>query len=191
MYRLLLRSLLLLNLLGYSVPPLADSALRPIPKPDLSTPENALKSYWALKNWEVETLHTEVTKLRTSGFEAAAPHIAKITTGAAQKHFATLIDPPYVILERQIDEVTLVTIDQVIVLVTIRNITAIPTDARPTKAQLNERELGRKFKYVLVLDGKDWKVSEAWKLGGPEPFMYDRMLFETLPSHFPSDVWYD
>ena len=191
MGQLLLRSLFVLSLFGFSVASLAGGTSEPPPQADLSTPEKALQSYWALKNWEHETLKTEVAKLRTAGFEVAAPYIAKVTAGAAQRYFAALKDQPSEILERHIDEISVAAGGQVVALVTIKNVTPIPADARPTQAQLQERARGRRFKYVLVVDGNDWKVSEVWRLGGPEPYMSDQMLFETLPSSFPSQVWYD
>lgn len=191
MYPLLFKSLFAAALLGFTAISFADGALRPIPQPDLSTPENALRSYWALKNWEHETLKMEVGKLRAAGYVAVAPYITKVTSGAAHRYFDALKDFPDEVLDRHIDQVSDGRGGQAIALVTIKNVSAIPADVKPTEAQLREREQGRKFKYVLVADGKDWKISEVWMLGGPEPYMGDRMLFETLPSYFPSQVWND
>lgn len=187
MNKRLIRSLLVLSLLGFSPASPAD-APPPLPATDLSSPEKALRSYWALKTWEDEVFQ-EQRRLRAASFAAALPHIQKVTTGTARQYFSNLRDAPRDVLDRHIDGISREKDGRVVVFVTIRNVTPIPADAEATEAKRQKRERGQKFRYVLVAEGNDWKIAEAWTYG--DPMMPDRMLFEILPGPFPAEVWFD
>lgn len=91
MNKRLIQSLLVLSLLGF----FSASSAEPPPPPsiDLSTPEKALRSYWALRGWEGEVFN-EKMKLHSAGFVDTLPHIQKITTGTANQFFSTLRNSP-------------------------------------------------------------------------------------------------
>lgn len=186
MNKRLIQSLLVLSLLGFS----SASSAEPPPPPsiDLSTPEKALRSYWALRGWEGDVFN-EKMKLHSANFVDTLPHIQKITTGTANQFFSTLRNSPRDVLDRHIDKISEENDGRVVIFVTIRNVTPIPADAKPTETQLQRRERGQKFEYILVAEGKDWKLAEAWMYG--DTLMPDKMLFEILPSSFPSEVWFD
>ena len=161
------------------------------PAADLSTPESALKSYWAIKAWEKDDIRIESAKIQERNWEAAAPYMISITTGPAKKYFEALRNPEPEVFERTITDVSYESPDRSVILVTIRNVTPIPKDAMPAQGDVEKRARGSDFRYVFVRDNAEWKLSEIWSVPTGRFPLRPTMIFQFLPSNYPSDVWYE
>lgn len=189
----LIRLLTICYLFVFSLATLADDSAccsnNPPPKADLSTPEKAVRYYWALQAWEKGVIKTETAKIRATTWEDAAPHMIHITTGPAKKYFAALRSPAPEVFDATIQSVSFENPDRSFVLVTIKNVTPIPKDATPTPDEIKKRARGSDFRYVLIRENTEWKLSEVWQMPTDFP-LPPRMVFEYIPSNYPCEVWY-
>jgi hypothetical protein len=135
------------------------------PQPDISTPERALKSYWAQIDW----FYLASEDHAKSGGTAVPPlHelMASVSTGDALKSFHGYT-PRRGPLERTLERVTRDGERSAQVLARIRSQREpVPGSITPTPIELFERETGGEFRYELRDDGGGWKVAEVWRIDG-------------------------
>ncbi|TAK91980.1 MAG: hypothetical protein EPO06_01815 [Burkholderiaceae bacterium] len=162
-----------------------------MPKPDLTTPENALRSYWAIKQWEDKTIAYEQRRLGLHSLVATRPLFVSVSTGDMRKYFEAFQPSSFEVLERSIRSLKPETDTRVIAIVNIKNITPVPDGARPSAREIKVRERGCDFKYVLVREDGSWKIAEVWRLEPAESYMPMRRLYEPLPPLYPSTVYFD
>lgn len=137
------------------------------PKPDLSTPDRALKSWWAaLDHSKAEADRLDRTVLQQHMGALVRP-VAALATGATRASFEhALADSPAQKPpenERSIQSVTVETDTRAVALVTTRNVEPIPDGVRLTEFQREERERGGRYRYVLERDAGDWRIAEIWE----------------------------
>jgi hypothetical protein len=131
-----------------------DSTSSP-PKTDLSTPDRALKSYWATQDW----LEASGLGGKRSADLANAKYLAPLTTGTVGAATKNVGKP--VAFVRDLVEVKSESESRASVLAKIRNATPIPPGADVTDYHRKARE-GHTYKYVLEKVGAEWRVSEIW-----------------------------
>ena len=177
-----------------SEPPPASSAKashEPAPPPpiDLSTPDRALKSYWARKDWYKGLIRDAVQKFENTLKLPRPPDVyGPITSGDALAYWGEVKLDEETNVQRDIDTVKQETDSRAVALVRIKNITPIPEGAQPSARQFKEREAGIMFRYVLEREGNSWKVAEVWI---NSDLMGWRKLTEKRPPLYPSSVYSD
>lgn len=129
----------------------------PLPTLDISTPENALKSYWAVLD--------EMLKLNVKPCEACTrlrEHQKGTLTGDMLEGRRFFSDTPTV-FERQIKESKKKPgKDSVEIVAIIKNVTPFPAEAAPNDYVKKKRENGDKYRYRLVNTNEGWKISEVF-----------------------------
>lgn len=134
------------------------------PQPDITTPERALKSYWALIDW----FHwANETHAKSAGTSPPQLHelMATVSTGDALKSFH-VYTPRRGPLERTLERVTRDSDRSAQVLAHIRSQREAAPGITPTPIELFERETGGEYRYELRNDGGGWKVAEVWRVDG-------------------------
>jgi hypothetical protein len=139
------------------------------PKPqaptlDLSTPDRALKSYWAQKDWLQALARRELESIMKGITSLYRDNMPKVTTGEVSEYFRTASLQEDERFRREIISVRQETDSRAIALVKITNVTPIPSEAEPTKYDLEMREKGEQFQYLLERHGEGWKVADVAKL---------------------------
>jgi len=111
-----------------------------------------------------------------------------ITAGKTRQFYASV--EAYIQSDRQtkLERMIVSTVQEapgrVVIVANIRNVTAIPAGIKPPSPMHAEwREKGEDYKYVLVLDGAQWKVLEVWTLK-----IAPRMQFEQIGPEYPAFV---
>ena len=155
------------------------------PMPDLANPEAALRSYWALLDWR-DAAH------RARGVDPAEVtyqrRMIEITTGQTKKFHETVRAAAEELrqtkLERKILKITQETPERAVIMANVRNVTPIPVGAKPpSPVAAQMREKGEDYKYVLILEGSQWRVLEVWSL-----FMGSRLLYAPFTAEYPAYV---
>lgn len=133
----------------------------PQPQLDFSTPDRALKSYWAQKEW-----WNEYVRKVSERIHAQLPEypevMMQVTTGQLKTYYSKPQFPEEK-LQREIISVKQETDSRAVAIANIRYFTEISANLNLTYEQLRERERGTDFKYVLEREGKAWKVAEVWR----------------------------
>jgi hypothetical protein len=94
---------------------------------DLSSPESALRSYWAIKDRRPHPNHSQDSE--TTAF---LKDMAMVTAGETQKYFlAWEPSPPYRV-SRTIKSTSEESPSRVVLLVNVKNISTVPAGATPT-----------------------------------------------------------
>ena len=137
------------------------------PKPNLSTPELALKSYWERKDWYSAVYSRAWQDTGRAGFSRLATQPAQaygaVATSEALRYRSQVIsEMPADQLGRSVESVTMQGAALAIVVARIRNTEPIAAGAKPEPADVERRQSGELFRYVLALDGGAWKVVEIW-----------------------------
>jgi len=129
----------------------------PDPEIDTTTPDRALKSYWAVGDW-IRAKQLEKYDAATKAAERKL--IERVTAGMVQKNRMDR-DRPFQLFDRQIDEVKVETDSRAVAIVTIRNVTPIPSGPVDQDARtLGIRVSGERYKYVLEKTPSGWGVAE-------------------------------
>lgn len=137
----------------------APSTKIPPPVIDTSTPDRAIKSYWAFKDWEIAVsaansekfLASDIGKQRNDLYpQLVSQDIVKSTAPRFRKDT----------IERNIREVKTETESRAVIIVNLRNITPLQPEDSPDKWDLERREKGDLIRYVLEKVGSAWKVAE-------------------------------
>jgi hypothetical protein len=163
----------------------AAAAEPPAPVADIRTPEAALRSYWEVLDW-----NDAVRRSRP-----ADPHEAEynrlmiqLTAGATRKFYesiGTLIAANRrTQLERKILTTTPESPQRTIIVANVRNVTPIPPGMKPPSPFVQQlREKGENFRYVLALEGSEWRIVEVWNLA-----MGSRQLYGQSSPDYPAFV---
>lgn len=155
------------------------------PVMDASTPDRAVKSWWAMRDWaaaswrknlRVYTASTEYETTRKMMDAVGAKGIfeseARFSAGQTAEEFG-----------RSILQATVETESRAVVLAEIKNTTPLPKDADLDKYGTEAREIGVRVRYVLEKEGAVWKVAEVW-----EWRKYENAFGKVLPNnskHYP------
>lgn len=169
------------------------STARPVqPNPDLSTPDRALKSYWAQKDWQErlrrqtdDEIRKKVAAKLPTNTEVYAPVVtAELLAYWRWRDKQTGL---YQDKQREIESVKQETESRAVALVRIRNVSPIPEGAKPEPWQIKARQRGEMFRYVIEKEGPDWKIAEVWE-NREGPLGPPLKLYSDLTPGFPAYV---
>jgi len=146
-----------------------EAAMSPVPAAaaavqlDVSTPDRALKSYWALKD-QVLRRSAEITNRvreeRNRARDAMKPVVSDEVLGSY--HYSPIELESF---SRDILEVKVESESRAVVNAIIKNITPLPAGATPVGFMTKEREAGTKVRYVMDRTVDGWRVAEVWTFG--------------------------
>jgi hypothetical protein len=131
---------------------------------DLSTPDKALKSYWAVRDatraeWAASP-RGQQDQIRAT--ERQMPAVVTAAFGDQVEYFSSGPINPQEVLVRDILEVNAETESRAVAVAVIKNISPIPVGAQMTDFDKRLREDGNTYKYVLEKDESGWRVAEIW-----------------------------
>ncbi|EJE48383.1 hypothetical protein PMI14_07193 [Acidovorax sp. CF316] len=135
------------------------TAKLPAPAADTSTPDRAIKSYWAMRDWYINISHADHTQRQSSPAEKKKRELEDLLVSEEiNKESRT----PWrrETFERTIKEVKTETESRAVVLVNIKNNTQLAPDEVPDSFDRKRRDEGEMYKYVLEKFGSNWKVAE-------------------------------
>lgn len=131
---------------------------------DLSTPDKALKSYWAVRD-STHAKEFAVLSQATSQLAEAGAQLAEVAEGALAKEM--VIRPGRSeTYSRDIIDVKVESESRAVIIALIKNSTPIPAGAEPTKFDEERRANGDRYRYILERDKASWRVSEIWDFEG-------------------------
>ncbi|KRC26606.1 hypothetical protein [Acidovorax sp. Root219] len=134
----------------------------PLPVADVSTPDRALKSYWAQIDWLTASDHALKRHNRAGdSFQQGTAGLSKVAT--AQLVSDVKFEQPLYTYSREISEAKVETDSRAIVVTKIRNSTPLPPGTTLTAADTKRREEGDQYKYVMEKQQEAWKVAEIWR----------------------------
>lgn len=154
------------------------------------TPEDCLKSYWALKEWSRTTHGSLAKELKGPQVEAERlflESLGEVTAGETLRWFREMEQPIPDLMSRTIVATSFEGPNTAQVLVNIKNVTPIPSGARPSQMDMERRLKGKNFKYVVTRGDGGWKISEVWV---DEPGE-SRMVYERGLPRVPVYVFWD
>lgn len=137
-----------------------------LPKPvkpavDVSTPDKALKSYWAVKDW---LEHSEISRRNADEFERQLITVREVTDGDAYATFYRGTRNAFVLekFERDILDVKVDTESRATIMARVKNVTPPSADDAPFIRSSSSNE-GDVFRYVLEKNEGKWRVVQAWR----------------------------
>lgn len=151
----------------------------PIPILDNSTPDRALHSWWAMRDWDYEQ-NRRIFHDARNRWTNAREAWQKVTTGDVAVIEGSDNLGPSLTFDRRIVDVKVETESRAVITVIISNVTPVDESRLSSYAQKLRRE-GDRFRYVLIkTDG--WKVAEVFRYfsSGGDPLRLYR---------YEPDVW--
>ena len=134
------------------------------PAPDLSSPDRALKSYWAMQDW---TRKTDVSDEELARYAVRRKEwleaMTLVLTGEELSDKQKVPSPTLEEYERDILEVRVETDTRAVALVRIRNVTPVPVGAEMSRISEQQRLNGDQYRYIIEKTAVGWKVSEVWR----------------------------
>jgi hypothetical protein len=131
------------------------------PRPDLSGPDTALHSYWALIDWYQRTMLARVNAQDPA--PSMSDLMATVAVGDVLESFKNFT-PRTLKLERTVESIAREGPDTAQVIAHIRNSPGELPGLTPTPIELFERESGGEYRYLLRRQPDGWKVAEVWRL---------------------------
>lgn len=128
---------------------------------DLTTPDKALKSYWAVKD-EVRRRNQMIWQERVPAFREAERRLADVLTATMLAGQQTTFEDPEQ-FSRDILEVKVESDSRAVVVTVIKNTTPLPSGASPSRFDEERRRDGERYKYVLEKAANGWQVAEVWE----------------------------
>src|SRR5579875_1877887 len=149
---------------------------------ELGSPDLAVKTWWKIRD-EIEAESSDSCAKFSKEHEASETtnDTRLVTTGPAhvgQQPVPCAADT----YSREIKEVKVESRTRAVVLANIKPSTPLPQGATPDSTDLQNRERGFPYKYVLSKIGRDWKIEQIYRyenLGDGDPW---RPVFAETPS---------
>ena len=140
------------------------------PAIDVTTPDKALKSYWAVRDWIKEKEFKRYAAFR-AGSEALGERnlLARVVGATILDHLSSTELRVLQVYERNMQEVKVETESRAVAVVTIHNVTPMPAGASQDGQVLAWRNKGKSYKYVLEKDLAGWRVAEIYEEGVLKP----------------------
>lgn len=175
-------------LLAASCQSFAEGNLPSSPPADLSTPENALQSYWKMRDWSNDVQRISITDNKSFSNSTFPKAMATVTTGEARSYWLHfhLADPPQT--QRTIISTSWESPSRVVFVVNLKNISPIPDGVTPNAIEVELRQKGQNNRYVVERDDEGWKVSEAFIIGVPGLPARSYRMYEPQGQHYPCCV---
>jgi hypothetical protein len=134
---------------------------------DLATPDKALKSYWAVRDF-VRAKQTELVERAKGDFRSAEKQMGEVADGALAKAFSADSLPPET-FARDLIDVKVESESRAVIIAVIKNSTPVPTGGEMSKYDEERRRDGERYRYVLEKSQTGWRVSEIWQWSTYEP----------------------
>ena len=156
---------------------------------DLSSPDNALKSWWRFLD-ATEKKTFENCERYFSYQSARENYYSKFTAGDVLSIKVNQLNECKLnTYSRSIQEVMQETETRAIALATIKNTT--PSSLTPTEDEKIDREKGSTYRYLIEKDKGEWKISQVSKLS---TYSFDRNdpwkpEYKRYPETFPSRTY--
>jgi hypothetical protein len=189
----ILRSLFAAQLLAlHLVGAAQDTNTQPIgapPRTNRSTPEDAVKSYWAVKDWSQRTHEVLAAQRKERAYveRRFLDSVSEVTTGETLRWFQDLKPSRPDEISRTILSTTFDAQERAHVAANVRNVSPIPPGANPTQMELERKAKGKNVTYVLVRSTDGWKIGEVWA----DEFGERRRLYDRSPPLAPIYVYGD
>jgi len=122
-----------------------DQSAKPAPVIDLSTPDHALKSYWAQKEWLASIHEPEIDRSVERARSRQRDNMMKVTTGETAEYYSEFKSSPPEQFHREILSVKQETDSRAVALVRVINITPVPSGVEPTKSELQAERQANSF----------------------------------------------
>lgn len=147
----------------------------PPPPIEVTSPDQALKSYWAVLDWRARVSDQQNKATLQSKLTASMDETyAKVATPAIYERRSYTLST----FDREIVEAKVETDTRATILATIKNSTPIPAGADVTDRDRERREQGDRFRYVLERNQDGWRVAEVWEFNR----FYDKKWTKIAPS---------
>lgn len=140
---------------------LASDAKFVAPTPNLNSPDNAVKSWWALNDAVDKYVNENCKRQANKVSEDRAARIS-ISFGSTKEFFQKADDCILETYDRSIERASVETDTRAVVMANIKNSTKIPEGASLSKHSKDEVEKGISYKYVLTRDSDKWFVDEVY-----------------------------
>lgn len=131
------------------------------PEPNLSSPDNSVKSWWALNDAIAKEYNEECKRgdPRSEAFQAARRALA---TGGTKEYFQKTNNCRLSEYDRTIERASVETETRAVVLANIKNATRLPDGVSLSKYAKENVEKGLSYKYVLARESDKWYVDEVY-----------------------------
>ncbi|HVL59019.1 MAG TPA: hypothetical protein VM491_21170 [Burkholderiaceae bacterium] len=137
------------------------------PRVDISTPQQAVESYWLLLDWYRTRATAAQRRPQQNPVPPQLPQLmAAVATGEALASFAERTATTDR-LERRLETVAEQSESQAVVTARVKNLTTDPATVLPTPVELFDDAAGR-LRYVLRKEADGWKVAEVWRTDEPD-----------------------
>lgn len=140
---------------------LASDAKFVAPTPNLNSPDNAVKSWWALNDAVDKYVNENCKRQANKVSEDRAARIS-ISFGSTKEFFQKADDCILETYDRTIERASVETDTRAVVMANIKNSTKIPEGASLSNHSKDEVEKGISYKYVLTRDSDKWYVDEVY-----------------------------
>jgi hypothetical protein len=146
--------------------PIAEKKVEAPPTPiaiDLSTPDKALKSYWAVKD-SVDLRQRAVYEQMKAKLLAESKQIGDVTEGTLAKQL--IGGDSLAELEtysRDLLDVKVESESRAVIVAVIKNTTPVPAGAEMPEHAEERRRNGDRYRYVLEKTQTGWRVAEIWE----------------------------
>lgn len=135
---------------------------------DLSTPDRELRTYWALVHYRERVGESMAREYRAEAVRRLAKHWTRedrVVAGRAaeyvqrgRRNSASVRD---YVMEREIESVRLETSSRAVVEARVRDVTTLRPYEEIFQGQDDIREPGVQYRYILELQGKEWRVVDV------------------------------
>lgn len=126
---------------------------------DLTTPDKALKSYWAVRD-SVRAKHSELFSQGIAEYRSAEDQMSSVADGVLAKTFASDV-LPIETFSRDLIDVKVESESRAAIVAVIKNSSPIPAGAELSKFDEERRRDGER--YILERSQTGWRVSEIWE----------------------------
>lgn len=131
------------------------------PIPNLNSPDNAVKSWWAL-NDAVQQFVNEGCKRNDWRNEAIVLARLSISAGGTKEFFQAPDDCILDTFDRKIERASVETDTRAVVMANIKNNTKLPEGVSLANSSKEDVEKGISYKYVLARESDKWYVDEVY-----------------------------
>lgn len=134
---------------------------------DTSTPDKALKSYWAVRDMIRDKRH-ELAVENLARYQALDSAMDAVADGALREEFAAKANPPET-FSRDIIDLKVESESRAVAVARIKNTTPVPAGAEMNSYAEAKRRDGERYKYVLEKSQAGWRVAEIWEEKTTDP----------------------
>jgi hypothetical protein len=129
---------------------------------DISTPDNALKTYWAVIDSIMDYRFAKQKEYEASGDDKRVESQRKLVAEEEISNWylqTKLVQDSY---SREISEVKIESESRAVITTVIKNTSPLPEGAEMDARSLNERIQGERYRYVMGHHKSGWRVSEVY-----------------------------